>query len=105
MELLRQHTDEQHPLTTNQICAAMTEMGIPCDRRIVTQDVAVLNEMGYEILSDMVGHEKVYFVEDRSFSLPEMLCSASIMHSSLPPLSKTGRAPPPCFAISRLQGL
>ena len=23
LELLRQHTDEQHPMTTNQICAAM----------------------------------------------------------------------------------
>ena len=72
LELLRQHTDEQNPMTTAQICDAMGDMGIPCDRRIVTQDVAVLNEMGYEILSDMVGHEKVYFVEDRSFSLPEI---------------------------------
>ena len=72
LELLRQHTDEQHPLTTNQICAAMGEMGIPCDRRIVTQDVANLNELGYEIMSIMVGHEKAYYVADRSFSVPEL---------------------------------
>lgn len=72
LELLRQHTDEQHPMTTNQICATMEQMGIPCDRRIVTQDVLVLNELGYEILSTMVGHEKAYYVEDRSFSLPEL---------------------------------
>ena len=72
LELLRQHTDEQHPLTTNQICAAMGEMGIPCDRRIVTQDVANLNELGYEIMSIMVGHEKAYYVADRNFSVPEL---------------------------------
>ena len=72
LELLRQHTDEQHPLTTNQICAAMEEMGIPCDRRIVTQDVIALNELGYEIMTTTVGHEKAYFVEDRNFSVPEL---------------------------------
>lgn len=72
LELLRQHTDEQHPLTTNQICAAMGDMGIPCDRRIVTQDVASLNELGYEIMSMMVGHEKAYYVADRNFSVPEL---------------------------------
>ena len=66
LELLRQHTDEQHPMTTAEICVKMEEMGIPCDRRIVTQDVIALNELGYEIMATMIGHEKAYFVEDRS---------------------------------------
>ena len=82
LELLRQHTDEQHPMSTNQICAAMEEMGIPCDRRIVTQDVAVLGELGYEIMTTTVGHEKAYFVEDRSFSLPELKILIDAVHAS-----------------------
>lgn len=82
LELLRQHTDEQHPLTTNQICAAMGEMGIPCDRRIVTQDVANLNELGYEIMSMMVGHEKAYYVADRNFSVPELKILIDAVHAS-----------------------
>ena len=28
LELLRLDTDEQHPMTTNQICARLDEMGI-----------------------------------------------------------------------------
>ena len=32
LDLLRQETDEQHPLSTNQICAKLLDMGIPCDR-------------------------------------------------------------------------
>lgn len=72
LELLRQETDEQHPLSTNQICAKLGEMGIPCDRRTLSQDVDVLNELGYEVMSHMVKHEKVYYVEDRSFSIPEL---------------------------------
>ena len=82
LELLRQHTDEQNPMTTAQICAAMGEMGIPCDRRIVTQDVANLNELGYEIMSQMVGHEKAYYVADRSFSVPELKILIDAVHAS-----------------------
>jgi hypothetical protein len=68
IELLRQHTDEQHPMTTNEVCAAMDAMGIPCDRRTLAQDVAALNDLGYEIMDTIVGHQKAYYVEDRSFS-------------------------------------
>ena len=82
LELLRQHTDEQHPMSTNQVCAAMEEMGIPCDRRIVTQDVAALNELGYEVMSTNVGREKAYYVEDRSFSLPELKILIDAVHAS-----------------------
>ncbi len=82
LELLRQHTDEQHPMTTNQICAAMDTMGIPCDRRIVTQDVVALNELGYEIMATMIGHEKAYFVEDRNFSVPELKILIDAVHAS-----------------------
>ena len=72
LELLRQHTDEQNPMTTAAICDAMGAMGIPCDRRIITQDVQTLNTLGYEIMSMMIGHEKAYYVADRSFSIPEL---------------------------------
>ncbi|MCD8095760.1 MAG: hypothetical protein LUE12_06490 [Ruminococcus sp.] len=50
LELLRQESDEQHPLTTNQICDYMLGIDIPCDRRVVSHDVGLLNEMGFEIL-------------------------------------------------------
>lgn len=72
LELLRLDTDEQHPMTTNQICARLDEMGIICDRRTLSKDIALLNEQGYEIMDTTVGHEKGYYVEDRSFSIPEL---------------------------------
>ena len=71
-ELLRLDTDEQHPMTTNQICTRLDEMGIICDRRTLSKDIALLNEQGYEIMDTTVGHEKGYYVEDRSFSIPEL---------------------------------
>ena len=44
LELLQQQTDDQHPLTTTGICAKMDLIGIPCDRRTLSKDIALLNE-------------------------------------------------------------
>lgn len=72
LELLRQETDEQNPLPTSAICNRLAEMGISCERRTLTKDIAVLNELGYEVMWNWVGKEKGYYVEDRSFSVPEL---------------------------------
>lgn len=72
LEMLQQQTDDQHPLTTTEICAKMDMIGIPCDRRTLSKDIALLNEQGYEILWRWVGKEKGYYIVDRSFSVPEL---------------------------------
>ena len=72
LEMLRLDTDEQNPLTTNQICARLDAMGIICDRRTLSADIALLNKQGYEVMDTFVGHEKGYYVDDRSFSIPEI---------------------------------
>lgn len=71
-ELLCQETDEQHPLTTMNIVDRLARMGISCERRTVAKDMAILNEQGYEVMVRWVGKEKAYYVEDRSFSVPEL---------------------------------
>ena len=72
LEILQRETDQKNPLTTNQLCAKLADIGIPCDRRTLSQDVDVLNSVGYEIMAFMIGHEKAYYIEDRSFSIPEL---------------------------------
>ena len=72
LDMLRHETDEQHPLSTTQICTKRGHMGIVCDRRTLPRDIATLNDQGYEIMSVMIGHDKCYYVEDRSFSIPEL---------------------------------
>ena len=39
MELLRQETDEQHPMTKAEVCRRLCEMGINCDVRTLGRDV------------------------------------------------------------------
>lgn len=71
-ELLRQETDDQHPMTTVTIIARLGKMGISCDRRTLSKDVDVLNEQGFEVMTVRLGKEKGYYVEERTFSVPEI---------------------------------
>lgn len=72
VELLRQETDENHPLRTSIICKRLNLLKISCDRRTLGKDVALLNEQGFEVMSTFIGHEKAYYIESRNFSIPEL---------------------------------
>lgn len=71
-EMLRQETDEQHPMKTHEICERLSAQGISCDRRTLAKDMKLLNEQGFEVMHHLIGHEKAYYIEDRSFSIPEL---------------------------------
>ena len=72
MEILRQETDEDHPLKTAAICEKLVSMNISCDRRTLHKDMKVLNDHGFEVMSLLIDHERAYYVADRSFSVPEI---------------------------------
>lgn len=72
MELLRQETDELHPLSTKEICTRLSDMGISCERRTLSKDISLLNDQGFEVMWCKVGKEKGYYIEDRNFSVPEI---------------------------------
>jgi len=72
MELLREETDEQNPMLASTVCKRLAARGVEVDRRVLTRDIDVLNEYGYEVMSTMIGHEKAYYVVERSFSVPEL---------------------------------
>ena len=71
-EILKQESDEEHPLSTNQIIERLARGGISCDRRTLYQDIAALNSYGYEVICRRGQHSNSYYVEDRSFDVPEL---------------------------------
>ena len=81
-QLLKEETDEQHPLTTRTICSKIAGLGITCDRRTLSKDIELLNEYGYEIMSVREGREKAYYIEDRSFSIPELKILIDAVHAA-----------------------
>ena len=71
-ELLSKETDEDHPISRNELCRRLDDQGVPCSVRTISRDVALLNDSGYEICSFMLGHEKFYYIPESEFNIPEL---------------------------------
>ncbi|MCH5315615.1 MAG: WYL domain-containing transcriptional regulator [Eubacterium sp.] len=73
LEILRQDSDEDRPLSTSELCSKLKEQGIVCDRRVLASDIARLVESGYDIIQvKESGLSTKYFIADRSFDVPEL---------------------------------
>ena len=81
-ELLKQESDEAHPMTTADICKRMEESGIPCDRRTLSQDIDLLNQNGYKVICERHGNKNIYYVQEHNFSLPELKILMDAVHAA-----------------------
>lgn len=70
-EILNRDTDEEHPMGTEELRAKLLECGIDAHRTTIYEDIRLLNECGYEVMSRR-GRSNQYYVMDRSFSNPEI---------------------------------
>lgn len=70
---LTKNSDENHPLSTQQLLDYLGSQGIPCDRRTLAKDIAVLNDYGFDVISKL-SRCKLYYVPDynRSFDEAEL---------------------------------
>lgn len=71
LHLLKQQTDEDHQLSTAEIVAHFTEMGVPTDRKTVKTDIDAMIACGIDIVATR-GTQTRYFYADRRFELPEL---------------------------------
>jgi len=72
MEILRRDTDENHPMPRLELCRRLEMQGIPCSPRTVTEDIYVLNDFGYEVVCCQIGHQRGYYVPNRTFTMAEL---------------------------------
>lgn len=71
-KLLEQKTDPDNALSTKEILTELNNMGLLCDRRTLSKDIAILNEYGFEVMTAPKGHSKAYYVDDRAFQVSEV---------------------------------
>ena len=70
-EILQKETDEEHPMGTEELRARLRECGIDSHRTTIYEDIKLLNDCGYEIMTRR-GRGNLYYVMDRKFSDPEI---------------------------------
>ncbi len=79
---LLQDTDEQHPISTAQIEAALRErFGIETYRITIQKDVAALEAAGYDVVTIRTTQNK-YYLASRAFELPELKLLIDAVESS-----------------------
>lgn len=81
-EILNRKTDEQHPITTQELIAELNILGITADRRTIYTDIDSLQEFGYEIHNKRRNHDMVYWLPKRQFDLPEIKIIMDCIYSS-----------------------
>lgn len=80
-DLLCQQTDENHALNTDEIIALLAKRKIAVSRKILLQDISLLNEYGYEVLSYKKKYH-YYFIVNRHFDTAEIALLADAVQAS-----------------------
>ena len=78
--LLCRKTDEEHALSTEDIMAELAKFNIELSRKTLPQDIELLNQYGYEVLSYKKKHN--YYVVDRKFENAEITLLSDVIKAS-----------------------
>lgn len=81
LDYLHQQSDEDHPLSTQQLIAHLETLGIRAERKSIYNDIACLQEYGADIELQK-GPGGGYYVASRDFELPEVKLLVDAVQSS-----------------------
>ena len=70
-DILSRETDEEHPLSANQLCERLEMRGISAERKSVYADIRTLQEYGMDIVESS-GKKQGWFLASREFELAEV---------------------------------
>ncbi|MCR5149322.1 MAG: WYL domain-containing protein [Eubacterium sp.] len=78
-----EYTDENHKLTREEIADLLMEKyGAECERKTFYKEIALLDELGVDIINEKKGHDSVYCIGNRLFELPELKILVDSVQSS-----------------------
>lgn len=82
LKILQERTDEDHPLSTNQLIEILDkEYRIPTYRTTIPKDVAALQQFGIDVISVRSTQTK-YFIGNRNFEIAELKILIDAVESS-----------------------
>lgn len=70
IDILRELSDEEHPLTAGQIMDELERQGLHAERKAIYSDIDLLIDRGYDIIKNPAPH-KGYYLGERDFQLAE----------------------------------
>lgn len=86
-DILCKNTDENHALNTDEIVNLLALRGVNVSRKTLVQDIAILCDNGYEVLSYKKKYH-YYYVVNRSLETAEVVMLADVINASKLPVSQ-----------------
>lgn len=80
-DLLLHTTDEEHPVSTQDIIDHLSSYGISAERKSIYADIEALRVYGLDIIKS-VGRNSGYYIASRPFELPELKLLVDTVQSS-----------------------
>lgn len=71
-DILERNTDEQHPLSTQQLIEELAKVDIAAERKSIYDDIEQLNRFGYDIVLNKSRSSGGYYMASRRFELAEL---------------------------------
>lgn len=81
LEILRRETDEEHPLSLEQLRLLLEAQGIPAERKSLYDDLEQLRVAGEDIVT-LRGRGVTYYLGQRTFDMPELRLLVDAVQSS-----------------------
>lgn len=82
IKILSEYTDANYGLTMQDLIDALEAEDITAERKSIYSDIALLNDFGYDIISEKFGKTYVYKMVSRDFELPELKLLVDAVQSS-----------------------
>ncbi len=82
LKLLKEKSDEGHPVTTQEVIDYLDAQGISAERKTVYADIEVLRDFGYDIILNRAKKGGGYYLAQREFELPELKLLVDLVQSS-----------------------
>lgn len=82
LDFLREYTDEDHALSTQQIIEKLDQVGISAERKSIYDDMQRLMDYGYDILQSKSKEKNGYYLASRDFELAELKLLVDAVQSS-----------------------
>ncbi len=80
-QLFYQRSDQEHPLSLEEIQAELERLGVPAERKAVYDDLELLRQFGMDIVY-VRGKRHRYYLGQRQFELPELKLLIDVVQSS-----------------------
>lgn len=71
LDILKKYSDEQNPLTTNEILDYLKKYDVESERKSIYSDIEVLRQFGMDIIDTRVP-KRGYYLAEREFEVPEI---------------------------------